>query len=105
MRKQKPEKEDKTPAKTNWDAIFGGFFVILVLCGILYLAFWPSCCEGVVSNAEFQYGTFRRNVITFQDGRRLNFNGAIPIPIEKGKKYKFTYNWLDYVYSAQELKE
>lgn len=104
MRKQKPKSETETPAKTNWDSIFGGFFTILILCGILYLMFWPTYCEGVVSKTEFQYGIYRRNVITFEDGRRMNFNGAMPIPIEKGKRYKFSYNWLDYVYSAKEME-
>jgi hypothetical protein len=101
MRKQKPE---KVAPKSKFEAAVLWLLFVSGVCGISYLLFWPAYCEGVVSNTEFQYGMHRKNVITFQDGRRMNFNGAMPIPIEKGKRYKFSYNWLDYVYSAKEME-
>jgi hypothetical protein len=85
---------------------FGALLVLAIMGGIGYMMFGPKTAEGVVQNVYYSNSYSNDNTevtITFDDGRKLKLRGVPNKSLHKGKKYKITYNGVDYVYNVEEL--
>lgn len=87
-------------------ACFGALLLIAVFGGISYLMFGPRHAEGVVESVYYRNGYTNDSefTITFDDGRKLKLRGVPNKSLHKNKKYKITYNGVDYVYNVEEIE-